>query len=59
MTEHNREKRLRVLYDDDGWLEAEESMEFSGSAETEIQSKWLDIFCPQDCCEITSATQLP
>ena len=59
MTKHNKEKRPRVLYTDDGWLEVEDSVGFSGSAETETQSKWLEIFCPQDCCEITSATQLP
>jgi hypothetical protein len=59
MTDHNKKKRLRVFCTEDGCMEELEPMEFPSLAETELQSRWLNIFCPQDACEITSPTQLP
>lgn len=59
MTDQNKEKRLRVYYTADGYLEEEEVTDYPGAAETETPSKWLKFFCPHDFCEITSPTQLP
>ncbi len=59
MTDHEPKKRIRLFYTDDGRLGEEEIMDNSGPEEREPQSRWLEIFCPQGFCEITSPSQLP
>jgi hypothetical protein len=46
-------KELKVVCEEDVCLLEEEV------SQTENSSAWLDIFCPQNSCEITSPTQLP
>lgn len=54
MAHSKKNKRTEVVCKDDiCLLEAEEDSTTDGS------SAWMDIFCPQHSCELTSPTQLP
>lgn len=53
MAHSKKDKRTKVICEDDIYLlETEEDSTTDGS------SAWMDIFCPQQSCEVTSPTRL-
>lgn len=52
-------KRLKVVCPDDVCLLEEEEVPMSKVCMAGRPSTWLNIFCPQSSCELTSPSQLP
>lgn len=59
MKKTKKNTKLRMVCPDDVCLLVEGEVQSSGIDVAGKPSDWLNIFCPQGACEISSGSQLP
>ena len=59
MAEHDKSLWLQILCPEENCLREEEKISLPESEKADVKGDWVEVFCPDGSCEVTSPVQLP